>query len=207
MTALSPIPAAVIDRALLWHWLADLFLAPPTPAQLGALQGRAGVEWRTALAAEPDFANAISRIDAVLEVGDAAGLASALTIAFNRMFLGLGGKRTLSPCESAWVGTRRLYQAPVSEIAALLRASDLTLAEDCCEPADHLAVELMLLAHLEASADPRAEDMAARLAGWTPDFLTAVKAVDPTGFWAGAADLLSAALARSLHRKPEERTV
>ncbi|MFD2174208.1 TorD/DmsD family molecular chaperone [Rhodobacter lacus] len=207
MTALSPIPAALIDRALLWHWLADLFLAPPGPAQLQALRGSAGVEWRAALAAEPDFRNAIKQIDCVLDAGDAADLGSTLTIAFNRMFLGLGGKRTLSPCESAWVGTRRLYQAPVSEIAALLRVCDLTLAEDCSEPADHLAVELMLLAHLEASGDPRAEDLVARLASWTPELLTAVKAVDSTGFWAGAADLLSAALARSLNRKPEERTV
>ena len=61
--------------------------------------------------------------------------------------------------------------------------------------------------------DPRldelfAEALQARLRLWLPGFCAAVRAEDRTGFWAGAAALLLAALDHnSLTTQPEERTV
>jgi len=209
MTAISLNPAAVADRALLWHWLAEVFLAPPSADRLTALREGAGSKWLAALGTEPAFAEALTEIRAALASPlEAVRLQTRLTIAFNGLFLGLGGKRTLAPNESAWTHGGRLFQAPVAEMAALMVACDLHLAEGCCEAPDHLSVELMLLAHLEAHADPRAEALQARLRLWLPGFCAAVRAEDRTGFWAGAAALLLAALDHnSLTTQPEERTV
>ncbi|PYF10924.1 TorA-specific chaperone [Rhodobacter viridis] len=209
MTAISLNPAVVADRALLWHWLAEVFLTPPSAERLSALREGAGAKWLAALAAEPAFAEALTEIRAALASPlDAARLQTRLTIAFNGLFLGLGGKHTLAPNESAWTHGGRLFQAPVTEMSALLSACDLSLAQGCCEAPDHLSVELMLLAHLEAHADPRAEALQARLRLWLPGFCAAVRAEDRTGFWAGAAALLLAALDHAtLIPQPEERTV
>jgi TorA-specific chaperone len=205
---MSRIPALVADRALLWHWLAEAFLAAPSADRLTALRGGAGTKWLAALATEPSFGAAVDEIRAVLAAPqDTAQLQTRLTIAFNGLFLGLGGKRTLAPNESAWT-EGGLFRAPVADMAALLAACDLSLAEGCCEAPDHLSVELMLLAHLETHADPRAEALRDRLRLWLPGFCAAVRAEDRTGFWAGAAALLLAALDHHLLiPQPEERTV
>lgn len=204
MTAMSRVPGPMADRALLWHWLAEVFLAPPSAERLTALREGAGAKWLAALATEPAFGAAVDEIRAALAgVQDTA----PLTIAFNRAFLGLGGRHTLAPNESAWTGGG-LFRAPAAEMAALLAACDLSLAEGCCEAPDHLSVELMLLAHLETHADPRADALRDRLRLWLPGFCAAVRAEDRTGFWAGAAALLLAALDHDeLIPQPEERTV
>lgn len=208
MTVMTLPPAVLADRALLWHWLAEVFLAAPSADALAALRDGAGRKWLAALATEPAFAAPVAEIGAALAAPqETAQLQTRLTIAFNGLFLGLGGKRTLAPNDSAW-SEGGLFRAPVAEMTALLADCDLRLAEGCCEAPDHLSVELMLLAHLETHADPRARSLRDRLRLWLPGFCAAVRAEDRTGFFAGAAALLLAALDHDeLIPQPEERTV
>lgn len=94
-------------------------------------------------------------------------------------------------------GAWRLFQAPTSEMEALLAEHDLSVATDAGLPADHLAIELALAAHLIAAEEPvRGAEMIRRLAGWVPAFADACADADSDGFWAGAAYVVAAVMAR-----------
>ena len=79
---------------------------------------------------------------------------------------------------------------------ALLAEHDLSVSPDTAMPADHLAIELALTAHVVAAGDEAAAAaMFQRLAGWVPAFADACSDADGEGFWAGAAAILAAVVA------------
>ena len=74
-------------------------------------------------------------------------------------------------------------------------------------PADHLAIELALTAHLVAAGDQAAAaEMIRRLVGWIPAFADACGDADGDGFWAGAAAVArSGRDARGRHQPNDHR--
>lgn len=110
------------------------------------------------------------------------------------LFAGLGGPATVSPYESAYSGDGRLFQAPVSEMADLLRRHGVHVSQAWSEAPDHLAVELTLIARLLAGGHGDGADLAGRLRRWLPAFAEQCAARDSSGFWSGAAQVLVALL-------------
>ncbi|MWP39560.1 hypothetical protein GQY15_18495 [Rhodobacter sphaeroides] len=192
-----PAPAAGAGEiAPLCAWLAEVFIAPPSAPEIGAYRRGEAAAWLASLAADPDFApGAAAMRQALAGEGSDEALAARLGTAFNRLFLGFGGRRTVVPCESAWRGNGRLYQAPAAEMQHLLARADLSLGAGCVEPPDHISVELALLSFLLVSGDPGTDAMKERLQGWIPAFCARCLEEDTTGFWGGAARLLTAAVA------------
>ena len=91
---------------------------------------------------------------------------------------------------------------------ALLAEHDLSVSPGTSMPADHLAIELTLTAHVVAAGDDAAAaEMFQRLGGWIPAFASACVAADDEGFWAAAATVLAAVVAskeRTLKTTKEE---
>ncbi len=192
------------ERAGLLLWLAGLFAAPQTAASLEAHRQGAGAALLSELAADRDLGpGARAMSDALADDVSAADLARRLEMDFGLDFLGIAGPATAAPYESAHRCGGRLFQAPVGEMDRLLAAHDLSVALPG-EPSDHLAIEVALLAHLVASGHPDRQALADRLALWVPDFRDRVIAIDDTGFYAGAAHTLTAAIRREgTTRDPE----
>ena len=181
----------------LFGWLSALFAASPNLEAIAAHRRGAASAWMRRLAAEPALAPGLRKMRRVLD-GDADDkeIQAKIERRYLLLFEGVGGPRTAPPYESVFTpgAEWRLFQEPTAEMEALLAECDLSVSDDFALPADHLAVELALAAHLAARHDPRAYAMVDRLTRWAPRFAAAVAAVDEDGFWAGAADVVAAAL-------------
>lgn len=189
--------AAAADRdrrSWTFAWLAQVFTAPPSRDLVAAYRRGEAAPVLGRLAEDPELAPGIAEMSRALDASaDDDTVTARLGIAFGRLFLGIGGPDTVSPYESVH-RCGRLFQAPASEMAALLAAHDLSVAEATREPPDHLAVELDLMARLIAADHPDRRVLLARLTAWVPAFCELCAARDVSGFWAGAAAVLLAAL-------------
>ncbi len=183
------------ERAAILTWLAGFFAAPPTAAVVGAHRRAAGAALLDEISGDPDLGPGLHRMRAAFaaDVDDDA-LAAAFERVFGLLFLGIGGPGTVAPYESAHRGDGRLFQEPTAAMTHLLAGHDLAVAVG--EPADHVAIEAMLLARLVEAGHPDRGALAERLAGWIPDFAGRLATRDPTGLYAGAADALAAAARR-----------
>ena len=183
---------------------ADFFAAPLEAADIAALRADRRLGGLAPLCDRP----AGQRARGVLAgLGEPEAAASDLNAAFCCLFLGAGGPDgNAPPYESAYSGSGRLFQEPAAEMAKLLAAHGLGLAEGCCEPADHLAIELALLASLLARPEPAAA-LVDRLLGWVPSFAARCAACDATGFYAALAALLHAFLLDQATPTPCEREI
>lgn len=208
MTAPRPTPdlgaAVSLAAALepdLWVWLAGLFAAAPSPEELAATRHGPLADALALLALDDDLSPGLARLRAAAATAeDPVAVAARLGIAFGRLFLGIGGPDTVAPYESAHTGTGRLFQVPVGEMERLMAAHDLAVADALREPADHLSVELALMARFVAADHPDRVGLAARLAAWVPRFCHLCVARDPTGYFGGAAEVLAALVAREAER-------
>lgn len=195
----APLPA--VPEAEVWAWLAGLFTAAPSPEAIAAMRRGPLADALAALALDPDLGPGIARLRAATATGeDPATVAVRLAVTFGRLFLGIGGPETVPPYESAHTGSGRLFQAPVGEMERLMAAHDLAVAADLHEPADHLGIELALMARLVAADHPDRAELAARLAAWVPRFSRLCVAHDPTGYFGGAAEVLAALVACEAER-------
>jgi TorA specific chaperone len=198
VTSLATASRRTRDLSAALDWLSVLFGAPLSVEAVSAHRRGPAAALIAALARDADFAPGIARMRIALDRGDddEAG-AARLNRAYRLAFEGLGGPRTVPLCESAHRGgSRRLFQAPTAELEALLAENDLSMPADVRLPADHIAIELALTALLVETGSPGAKAMICRLAEWIPAFAAECAEVDEDGFWAGAAGVLNALMAR-----------
>jgi TorA-specific chaperone len=181
--------------ATLAEWLAGLFLAPLTVDAVTSYRDGLGAVLLEELEHQPGCYDGAR----LMQVGltgpqTSRALARQLSTAFMELFEGVGGPRTVSPFESAHGSPAgRLFQAPAIEMDRLLSQTSLMLTSGIGEPADHLSVELALLAHMlreRAKWRITVSLLDQRLLNWVPGFAQAVQAADRTGFYAGLALLL-----------------
>jgi TorA specific chaperone len=141
------------------------------------------------------------RMQSALQTNETAERAARrLSVAFTLLFDGVSGPKTVSLYESAHVSpTGRLFQAPVADMERLLRQADVSMHATVHEPADHISIELALLAHLirgntgldaQIVRHTRTALLDDHLLAWTPGFADRCCENDPTGFYAGAARVL-----------------
>lgn len=193
----AAIPSGMDKQALVWGWFAEIFSNPPSLETLVSYRHGRGAEWLADLYEMPELTEGIAcMIGTLAEPTADDRLVVTLGTTFNRLFVGVGGRSTVAPYESAYRGNGRLFQQPFTEMNALMREFGLTLGDGCAEPADHISIELALMSHLLFAADPASQTMLERLRGWVPAFCADCIATDTSGFWAGAAQALAALTAR-----------
>lgn len=183
-------------QAQTFEWLANIFLAPPSAAEIAAYRHGPAAVWLEQLRTADVLAEGILQMRGALsgDIADAA-LAAHLGKMHVTLFSGLAGPATVSPYESAYEGDGRLFQSAATDMADLLRAHDMHVSRTWAEAPDHLAVELSLLARLLVSGHRDANGLITRLRRWLPAFTDGCAAQDPSGFWSGAAKALTALLA------------
>ncbi|MBL8590716.1 MAG: molecular chaperone TorD family protein [Methylobacteriaceae bacterium] len=190
-----------LAEADLWSWLVGVFAAPPGAGAIEAWRAGPARERLDDLAEDAELQPFVARMRAAMpDAESAAAVAARLNHLYGRLFLGVGGPSTIPPYESAHVGEGRLFQAPTAEMERLVAAHDLHVDPAFREPADHLAIELALMARLVGADHPDRAALAARLAGWTPRFCRLCAGGDADGFFAGAAGLLAVLVARESRR-------
>jgi TorA-specific chaperone len=180
------------EYVLLLRWLADLFANPPTAASLKGLRhGLAVLDAADDCDQPSEFSSAINSMSRCLSKDmDDEALAIGLSIAHGRLFLGIGGPETVPPYESFYRDDGRLFQAPTAEMERLLAAHNYSVAVS--EAADHVSIELALLAALMEADHPDCAGLAERLMSWVPLFRDLLVRRDSTGFWSSAASVLIA---------------
>lgn len=170
------------------HLLSRVFIDPPDAAMLQSCREGAYADLLRACARDPAFAPGARRLAEVVETAELPALSRSWML----LFSGAGGPATVPPYASA-AEEGRLYGAATARMQALLAALDLSVAQDCPEPADHIAIQLTVLAALMARGDVAAAERFRRSElGWAAGFCEACAAADRTGFYAGAALLLAA---------------
>ena len=195
-TALNSAPVterdADPDLAVVADWLALQFLTPPDVARIEAGrsdQGQAALREIGMLLDRQDAAEALCH---KLADGSAADVTVALQRRYTALFEGIFRQRGLPPYASVWDGTGRLYGPAVGRMQRLLRELDLRLDQSCCEPPDHLAIQLAALA--EALRQGRSGLVPALLSelAWVDRFASYLTVADSNGYYEAVAQLLSA---------------
>lgn len=181
------------DCAAFMRWLADLFASPPTAARIEKLRRGLAMLDTNDCEQYPEFFAGIDAMSRCLATDtDDEVLAVRLSVAYGCLFLGIGGPETVSPCESFYRCDGRLFQAPAAEMERLLAAHNYSAAVS--EAPDHVSIELALLAALMEADHLDRHVLTERLLCWVPLFRDLLDRRDPTGFWSGAATILTAAI-------------
>ncbi|NAW34629.1 TorD/DmsD family molecular chaperone [Halomonas alimentaria] len=179
------------------EWLSGIFMAPMTSGQVVQTSATPGQEVLSWMGEQLDVSAAAEALCRILDQDDPEKLAVHLQRRYTALFEGIFRHRAVLPYESAWQGQNgsTLGGESVVEMKAVLRALDLHVSNDCCEPPDHLAIELAALAAaLRDDRDTVAADLVRRLQNWVPAFNEALSRQDPDGFYAAAGDLLLASI-------------
>lgn len=198
------------NRAALYRWFAMAFFSPPTENDVIDMRNGKAQRFLSSLAGTPGASLGIQTMDAVLTSGTPAEVTSALGAAHAKLFYGVGGFETASPYRSVYSSDRGvLCQQATAEMERVLRQHRLRLEDTVCEPADHLSIQLEVMAQLalryaEATQNDsdrqtrlqneQADFLDKQLLSWLPAFSRRVAEVDDLGFHAGLASALQAVL-------------
>lgn len=177
-------------RVAAYRWLSALFARPPDAAALAVYAGADGAALLDALAADPALAPAAEKLRARSREADLRAAALTLAGAFERLFSGVGGRRTASPYASVHTSERGLtHQEAMAEAQRDLDGLGLHVA-GLAEPPDHVAVLLAAMAELAERGAPEPEQAAfleRHLLRWTGGLRDDCRAFDRDGFYAAAA--------------------
>ncbi len=191
------------ERAFIYRWFAALFAREPSVEMLSVYRSDEGRTLLDELGRREALAPIVEQIrDQIAPSEDLAAKAMDLAGAFSRLFLGVAGRRSAPPYESAYVSdTGRLFQEPTARAAELLQDLDLRVPEGFPEPPDHLAVLLSIMAELADRSEAQGESISRqqsfldeRLMTWVGDFRDDCVKADRSGFYAAAAESLVAFL-------------
>lgn len=196
----------------LCRWAAALFLAPPGVKALAVYRGRDGQALLEAIAARPELARTAALLsEATATDADLAQSAARFAAAHARAFL-TATRRSVPPYASFWLSERGLlFQEPARAMNRLLATLGLRPGDTVKEPADHLSIQLDLLARLiEHERDRQATPISAHafardhIMTWLPAFSAACKGLAEEPYF--YADLAHG-LARMLADHPENAAV
>ncbi len=190
------------ERAIVYQWLAGLFAREMSLETLSAYRAAEGVALLKQFGAMAALAPLVEQFQGLVASGQRVSAGDAdLAGAYARLFLGVGGRRSAPPYESAYTSERGLlFQEASAESQDLLDELGLHVDESFPEPADHIAVQLSVMAELARRAEAAAGEPARtlwrarqrafleqRLLSWIEPFYESCDAADRSGFYATAA--------------------
>jgi TorA maturation chaperone TorD len=125
---------------------------------------------------------------------------------YAKLFLGVGGKKTIFLCESSYFGdSNSLFQAPYFSVKELYNSINLQKKADFKEPDDHLALELTFMA--KVSGTTKATETIANddiyclnhqknfidehLRRWVPKLTNQLNEIAPESFYTACALMLN----------------
>ncbi len=190
------------DRAIIYRWLGSLFARELSADMLAAYETEEGQAFLDLVKATDE--TLFAELQRFIVPGKATvQTTKALGGDFSRLFLGAGGRRSAPPYQSAYEGkSGRLYGDATGRMTILLRELGMQLPEDFPEPADHISVQLDVMALLVETASPEQQIafIDTHLIPWLPAFAERCKAYDQNGFYASASAALVAMIEIDRHR-------
>ena len=190
------------DRAIIYRWLGSLFARELSADMLAAYETEEGQAFLDLVKAADE--TLFAELQRFIVPGEASiDTTKALQGDFSRLFLGAGGRRSAPPYQSAYESdSGRLYGDATGRMIILLRELGMQLPEDFPEPADHISVQLDVLALLSETASPERQIafIDTHLIPWLPAFAERCKAYDQNGFYASASAALVAMIEIDRHR-------
>ena len=207
----TPQLASQERRQLVYHWLANLFATELTVEIIAHYGSPEGMAFLALIGEQSGLEPLVARLSDLAGGPDEAE-STAMTLAgsFARLFLGAGGRCSAPPYQSAYLGKNpRLYQAPVAQMDEILRLLNMSLPSDFREPADHISVQLNVMADLvgRGNVNQQMDFLDRHLVCWLAEFAAACQQHDRIGFYAAAASGLAdwlkadqAALTEAQHR-------
>ncbi|MGC8119630.1 TorD/DmsD family molecular chaperone [Marinobacter sp. VGCF2001] len=182
------------------QWLSGVFIAPLSTQQVIDASAEPALDLLRGFGKQLGAEASVNRLCQLLEQDRPENLAVHLQRRYTVLFEGIFRHRAVLPYEGAWHQEGPAFGGPsVADMNAILRALDVHISADCCEPADHLAIELAaLVAALGSSQNTLAAELVQRLQSWVPAFTDALKREDTNGFYAAAGELLLSLL-RTAH--------
>ena len=185
------------DAVLLCEFLARVFAAPPDAAFVRSCRDGAGGALLATLTEDGTHCLAVRRMtNALAESRDADVVAEELARVHTRLFSGVAGPDTVSLYASAHL-EGRLFGDATARMNATLTGLGMSVAANSPEPADHLPIQLAVLAELLRRGDAAFAHRfcAQQLRNWLPMLLDQCRARDPSGFYTGAAMLIDRVVA------------
>ncbi len=178
------------------QWLSGVFIAPLSLQQVSDASAAPGLNLLRYTGEQLDSPATAQKLCNLLVQDTPEKLTVHLQRRYTALFEGIFRYRAVLPYESTWNDEGpALCGQPVAEMNAILRDLDVHVSRDCCEPADHLAIELAaLVAALDGDYTTVAVGLIQRLQSWVPAFAAALTRQDPQGFYAAAGELLLALL-------------
>ncbi|MBC8441474.1 MAG: molecular chaperone TorD [Deltaproteobacteria bacterium] len=198
--------AGAETRGQLFRWLSTLFVRELDQKTLDLYHRGAGKDFLKQMAAIPALESDVTALQKVLVREDNMALdALALASEYGYLFLGGGGPQSVSPYESVYTSKNgSMFQEAEQQTREILGMQGLGISKEIREPADHIAIQLELFAHLDEMADSVASTDAEsasvlkiqaktflenHLLNWVPGFSANCLAQDPDGFYGALARL------------------
>lgn len=146
--SVSALPA--VDRPMAYRWLAGLYSNELNEKRLQTYAGVEGQIALNALSAEPAFEPVVGAIRKITADRDRfRSVTLDLATSFAYLFLGVGGRYSAPPYQSAY-GDKRgmLFQQSAEDMESVLRELDVSVVSELKEPPDHIAIQLSVMAEL-----------------------------------------------------------
>ncbi|KZK93378.1 Chaperone protein TorD [Pseudovibrio sp. Ad5] len=214
------------DRSLVYRWLASFFTSEAkieTLESYSSPEGRALLDVFSQAPALTSFTGELAKLTE-LSVESYQSKVLDLATAYSRLFLGVGGQHSAPPYESAYYNEKgTLFQKPTADMNKILQDLGISIENSMKEPADHLGVQLNVLAEYidrEALAEANGDHetvytshqnqirfLSNHLLNWVPSFCESCKRFDKSDFYKELANALSAWLAMDLARLNEAKTI
>lgn len=180
------------DVVLLCEFLARVFAAPPDAAFVRSCRDGVGGALLAMLAEDGAQYPAVRRMtDVLADPHGEDAVAEELARVYTRLFSGVAGPDTVSLYASAHL-KGRLFGDATARMDGVLTALGMSVAAENSEPADHLPIQLAVLAEVLRRGDAAFAHRFCeqQLRNWLPTFLDQCRARDPSGFYAGAAKVI-----------------
>lgn len=204
------------DRATIYRWLGNFFLQELSAEALDYYSSTQGEAVLAALSLNPALSPFVRKLQKLARLTDEAP-ANLLDLAsaFAGLFLGTGGPRSAAPYASVYMSeSRKLNQQPAADMERALRKLDVGLVDTLKEPADHVGVQLHMMAlYIERERAALLKRQTAQIRAlhldqqwllnnhlltWIPEFCRACQMFDDSGFYRDLAVSLHAWLLSDL---------
>lgn len=183
-------------QAMLADWFAQLLIRPLEEDVIETYRTEAVSQFLAELGRDLGCAEITRSMLAQLTEGDVSAVQQRLAWMYTMLFEGVSGPRNISLYESGYFnGGTRLFQQPFVDMQAVLKKLNVSVQQECKEPADHISLELAALGEaIRQGETDEISELHCRLMGWVPKLATDVADVMFASFYHNVLFLLDAYL-------------
>lgn len=192
-----------LESAVAYRWISRMFLKELDQATFASIKQGEFAAFLDDLQSDPGLQDPVELLRSKFErAGTFKDIDMDLRVAFAKLFLGAGGKKSAPPYASFYLtGRQNLHHSCVLELQQRYREFDLDVSQEISEPADHISFILGFLSALfesDASPEEVREFISKYISPWLSDFVSDCSDHDESGFYSALGGVLLALVTRDL---------